>query len=208
MPDLLGRRNRSDRRGGDTPQFQRAGHATAVLSKALRLAAADHGVTFLLALADDWPRRWYARMGFAPIGLRYGLDSDSGQLRPATGPGPLLLDLSRQREQELFPRRRADELDTDREAFCGLVKRQRDRWLTRDVDRRREGHELGRLLEYDCRRLAWIGLQCPDLDRRLRQRRRDEYVVVIPEGDDSARERVQVVERNVNSAADICCPCS
>ncbi|MFI8961234.1 GNAT family N-acetyltransferase [Streptomyces sp. NPDC053493] len=45
------------------------GHAGVVLDTALRTAA-EAGCTtvFLIALADDWPRHWYARRGFVPVG--------------------------------------------------------------------------------------------------------------------------------------------
>ena len=32
--------------------------------------AAGHDFTFLVANADDWPRRWYGRLGFVEIGER------------------------------------------------------------------------------------------------------------------------------------------
>ncbi|MET9954622.1 GNAT family N-acetyltransferase [Streptomyces sp. NPDC006339] len=45
------------------------GHAGVVLDTALRMAA-EAGCTtrFLTAFADDWPRRWYERRGFVPVG--------------------------------------------------------------------------------------------------------------------------------------------
>ncbi|MGH3209274.1 MAG: GNAT family N-acetyltransferase [Trebonia sp.] len=45
----------------------RHGHADRVLATALR-EAAGCSLVFLLADADDWPRTWYARRGFTPIG--------------------------------------------------------------------------------------------------------------------------------------------
>lgn len=45
------------------------GHAGVVLDTALRMAAESGCSTrFLTALADDWPRHWYERRGFVPIG--------------------------------------------------------------------------------------------------------------------------------------------
>ncbi|MEU3651982.1 GNAT family N-acetyltransferase [Streptomyces sp. NPDC032161] len=45
------------------------GHADAVLTTALRLAAdADCGTRFLTADAADWPRHWYERRGFSVVG--------------------------------------------------------------------------------------------------------------------------------------------
>ena len=45
----------------------RRGYADTVLAAALR-EAAGYGLVFLLADADDWPRTWYARRGFTPVG--------------------------------------------------------------------------------------------------------------------------------------------
>ncbi|MFJ3881167.1 GNAT family N-acetyltransferase [Streptomyces sp. NPDC090077] len=54
---------------------RRRGHADAVLAAALRRAA-DAGcrTRFLTADADDWPRHWYARRGFAVIGHTHGFE--------------------------------------------------------------------------------------------------------------------------------------
>ncbi|MEU2155981.1 GNAT family N-acetyltransferase [Streptomyces sp. NPDC019396] len=47
----------------------RRGHADAVLSTALRLAAEENcGTRFLIADAADWPQHWYERRGFVAIG--------------------------------------------------------------------------------------------------------------------------------------------
>lgn len=43
------------------------GHADTVLATALHRAA-DADLFFLLADADDWPKQWYARRGFVPVG--------------------------------------------------------------------------------------------------------------------------------------------
>jgi predicted GNAT family acetyltransferase len=45
----------------------RHGYADTVLATALHQAAGC-GLVFLLADAGDWPRTWYARRGFTPIG--------------------------------------------------------------------------------------------------------------------------------------------
>lgn len=45
----------------------RRGYAGTTLATALHLAA-DCGLVFLVADPDDWPRAWYARRGFRPVG--------------------------------------------------------------------------------------------------------------------------------------------
>jgi ribosomal protein S18 acetylase RimI-like enzyme len=53
-------------------RFRRHGLGTAVVEAALQASLAEgHGLTFLVANADDWPRRWYERLGFAEIGHRW-----------------------------------------------------------------------------------------------------------------------------------------
>ena len=47
-------------------EFRGRGHATAAVQSALA-AAAGADVVFLVADADDWPRQWYARLGFADV---------------------------------------------------------------------------------------------------------------------------------------------
>jgi ribosomal protein S18 acetylase RimI-like enzyme len=55
-------------------QYRRRGLAGAVVSAAVR-ASLDDGddLTFLVADEADWPKHWYARLGFEPIGRRYEL---------------------------------------------------------------------------------------------------------------------------------------
>ena len=50
------------------PEFRQRGFARAMLSAALA-AAADYGVIFLVADADDWPQHFYQRLGFDPVGF-------------------------------------------------------------------------------------------------------------------------------------------
>jgi hypothetical protein len=45
----------------------RRGYSGTVLATALHQAA-GYGLVFLLADASDWPRTWYARLGFAAVG--------------------------------------------------------------------------------------------------------------------------------------------
>jgi ribosomal protein S18 acetylase RimI-like enzyme len=55
-------------------QYRRRGLAAAVVGAAVR-ASLDAGdeLTFLVADEGDWPKEWYARLGFEPIGRRYEL---------------------------------------------------------------------------------------------------------------------------------------
>src|SRR3954468_7809068 len=55
-------------------RFRRRGLGTAVVEGALRASLADgDDLTFLVADEGDWPKDWYARLGFEPIGRRYEL---------------------------------------------------------------------------------------------------------------------------------------
>jgi uncharacterized protein (DUF952 family)/GNAT superfamily N-acetyltransferase len=57
------------------PDARGRGHADAVLSGALeRAAAAGCDLVVLEAAADDWPRHWYARRGFEPLGSVWWAD--------------------------------------------------------------------------------------------------------------------------------------
>jgi uncharacterized protein (DUF952 family)/GNAT superfamily N-acetyltransferase len=54
------------------PDARRRGYGRAVLGDAIRRArAAGCDVVFLVAAADDWPRHWYARVGFVDAGARW-----------------------------------------------------------------------------------------------------------------------------------------
>jgi ribosomal protein S18 acetylase RimI-like enzyme len=53
-------------------RHRKRGLGNAVVEAALRTSlAAGNELTFLNADADDWPRRWYERLGFREVGLRY-----------------------------------------------------------------------------------------------------------------------------------------
>src|SRR4051794_21154970 len=55
-------------------QHRRRGLGTAVVSAAVRASLGDGDeLTFLVADEADWPKDWYARLGFEPIGRRYEL---------------------------------------------------------------------------------------------------------------------------------------
>jgi len=55
-------------------QYRRRGLARAVVQGALRASLeAGASLTFLVADEGDWPKEWYARLGFEPIGRRYEL---------------------------------------------------------------------------------------------------------------------------------------
>lgn len=54
------------------PSARRQGHAAALVGDAVRRArAVGCDVVWLLARADDWPRRWYERIGFVDVGCRW-----------------------------------------------------------------------------------------------------------------------------------------
>jgi GNAT superfamily N-acetyltransferase len=54
------------------PDHRRAGLGRAlVLDAVARARDAGADVVFLSAAADDWPRQWYARLGFADLGPRF-----------------------------------------------------------------------------------------------------------------------------------------
>lgn len=55
-------------------QYRRRGLGTAVVEAALQASLADRDdLTFLVADEGDWPKDWYGRLGFEPIGRRYEL---------------------------------------------------------------------------------------------------------------------------------------
>jgi ribosomal protein S18 acetylase RimI-like enzyme len=55
-------------------QYRRRGLASAVVNAAVSASLADgDDLTFLVADEGDWPKDWYARLGFEPIGRRYEL---------------------------------------------------------------------------------------------------------------------------------------
>jgi ribosomal protein S18 acetylase RimI-like enzyme len=55
-------------------RHRRQGLGNAVVERALQTSLADGDeLTFLVADEGDWPREWYARLGFEPIGRRYEL---------------------------------------------------------------------------------------------------------------------------------------
>jgi uncharacterized protein (DUF952 family)/GNAT superfamily N-acetyltransferase len=54
------------------PDHRGRGHATALVADATgRARAAGCDVVWLLARVDDWPRRWYERLGFDDVGGRW-----------------------------------------------------------------------------------------------------------------------------------------
>jgi ribosomal protein S18 acetylase RimI-like enzyme len=54
--------------------FRKRGLGTAVVEAALRAALADKAdLTFLNADSEDWPMKWYERLGFKTIGKRFEL---------------------------------------------------------------------------------------------------------------------------------------
>jgi ribosomal protein S18 acetylase RimI-like enzyme len=55
-------------------RHRRRGLATAVVEGALAASLADgDALTFLVADDADWPKEWYERLGFEPVGRRYEL---------------------------------------------------------------------------------------------------------------------------------------
>jgi GNAT superfamily N-acetyltransferase len=55
-------------------RYRRHGLGHAVVEAALQASLADRdGLTFLVADDGDWPKEWYGRLGFEPIGRRFEL---------------------------------------------------------------------------------------------------------------------------------------
>jgi ribosomal protein S18 acetylase RimI-like enzyme len=52
---------------GVLERFRGRGLARRLINHALELVAPDHDMVMILAEADDWPRRFYRRLGFEPI---------------------------------------------------------------------------------------------------------------------------------------------
>jgi ribosomal protein S18 acetylase RimI-like enzyme len=53
------------------PTHRQRGYADAVMAKATSEASAAHDLVFLTAVDGRWVKRWYERLGFEQIGLRY-----------------------------------------------------------------------------------------------------------------------------------------
>jgi predicted GNAT family acetyltransferase len=53
------------------PGHRQRGYGEAVVRRAVAEATADHDLVFLTAVDGRWVKRWYERMGFEQIGLRY-----------------------------------------------------------------------------------------------------------------------------------------
>jgi uncharacterized protein (DUF952 family)/ribosomal protein S18 acetylase RimI-like enzyme len=68
------------------PAARGRGHGDAVLAAALDHAvAAGCDLVVLEAAAADWPRHWYARRGFAPVGSTWEVSAPSQGPRPSPG---------------------------------------------------------------------------------------------------------------------------
>jgi GNAT superfamily N-acetyltransferase len=66
---------------------RRRGLARAVLSAVAAAAHSEgHELTFLLADDDDWPKRLYAQLGFAPVGRRWSFRRSAGEAAAPAGP--------------------------------------------------------------------------------------------------------------------------
>jgi predicted GNAT family acetyltransferase len=53
------------------PAHRQRGYADAVMAKATSEASTGHDLVFLTAVDGRWVKRWYERLGFEQIGLRY-----------------------------------------------------------------------------------------------------------------------------------------
>ena len=53
------------------PEHRQRGYARAAIARATREAAAGHGLVFLTVVDGRWVKRWYERLGFEQVGLRY-----------------------------------------------------------------------------------------------------------------------------------------
>ena len=56
------------------PDHRGRGHGDALVTRALELAARSRcDLVVLEADADDWPRQWYGRRGFAEVGSTWSV---------------------------------------------------------------------------------------------------------------------------------------
>jgi ribosomal protein S18 acetylase RimI-like enzyme len=55
------------------PRRRGRGYARAVVSRAVAEGMRAHDLTFILAVDGRWVKRWYERLGFEQVGLRYEL---------------------------------------------------------------------------------------------------------------------------------------
>jgi ribosomal protein S18 acetylase RimI-like enzyme len=53
------------------PEHRQHGYARAAVSRATREAVGAHDLVFLTAVDGRWVKRWYERLGFEQVGLRY-----------------------------------------------------------------------------------------------------------------------------------------
>jgi ribosomal protein S18 acetylase RimI-like enzyme len=49
------------------PEARGRGHGRAMVAAAAPAGQADHGLTFIVADDNDWPKQLYAKLGFKPV---------------------------------------------------------------------------------------------------------------------------------------------
>lgn len=68
------------------PEARGRGHGRAIVAAAARAGAAEHGLTFIVADDNDWPKQLYAKLGFKPVSRSWSFHRELGGSQPDPRP--------------------------------------------------------------------------------------------------------------------------